>query len=330
MTLTQLRAFLTAVRTGSFTAAAQEMQMAQASVSELIRRIEEEHGLLLFTRGGRRLVLTSAGEELLPLAEKTVAAADGAHDALLSLRSLEGGVATFGGLRNAGYYLSDLVQDFRRRYPRVRVRLVGLGSAEVAQSVAAGDLDAGLVVLPVDDEGLRVTPLVKDEVVYASRQPERLRHPVSIEELAAATLILYDAHSGWREPTRRQLAARAQLAGVKLEAVIEVEHVEAALNLVGRGLGDTFVSRAVARSGACPPEVGTVPFAEPLYDTIALVQRESGELSPATRAIARLARRMLEINGEVLPVSSSERPPEDAPASDSNGSATAHPRTGRA
>ncbi|MFD0536894.1 LysR family transcriptional regulator [Actinomadura luteofluorescens] len=54
MTLNQLRAFLLTVRTGSFTAAAAELKMAQASVSELIRRMEEEAGLALFIRGGRR------------------------------------------------------------------------------------------------------------------------------------------------------------------------------------------------------------------------------------------------------------------------------------
>lgn len=294
MTLNQLRAFLTAVRTGSFTAAAAEMQMAQASVSELIRRMEVEYDMPLFTRGARRLVLTSAGEELLPIAEQAVAAAENADLALRSLRSLEGGVATFGVLRNASYYLlSDLVERFHHRYPKVRVRLVGLNSVEVAASVAAGDLEAGLVVLPIDDEGLKVTPLAKDEVVYASSNPDHLTAPVTIEQLAESTLILYDAHTGWRDPTRRQFENRARLAGVRLTPWIEVEHVEAALSLVSRGVGDTFISRAVADSASCPENVHVVPFAEPVHDTIALVYRESTIPSPATRALAVMARRML-------------------------------------
>ncbi len=294
MTLNQLRAFLTAVRTGSFTAAAVQMQMSQASVSELIRRLEEEHGLLLFTRGPRRLVLTAAGSELLPYAEQTVAAADSGEQALRSLRSLGGGVATFGVLRNADYYLlTDLVKQFHETYPDVRVRLVGQNSVEVAAAVAAGDLEAGLVVLPVDDEALTVQPLLRDEVVYVSADPARLAAPVSIQQLAEARLILYDAHYGWKDPTRRQFADRAALVGVKLEALIEVEHVEAALGLVARGIGDTFVCRAVAQGSSFPPGLGTVSFAEPIYDTIALVQRETTVLSPATREIARLAQRML-------------------------------------
>ena len=93
MTLNQLRAFLAAVSTGSFTAAAAQLQMSQASVSELVRRMEDECGLPLFTRGSRRLVLTTAGTELLPFAEQSVLAADRGRQALRSLRSLGGGVA---------------------------------------------------------------------------------------------------------------------------------------------------------------------------------------------------------------------------------------------
>ncbi|KMS65990.1 LysR family transcriptional regulator [Prauserella rugosa] len=294
MTLKQLRAFLEAVRTGSFTAAAARMDITQASVSELIRKLEDEHGTPVFSRGGRRLVLTAAGSALLPFAEQAVAAADGAEQALRSVRSLRGGVATFGLLRNAAYYLlSDLAQQFHDSYPEVRIRLIGLNSVEVASAVAAGTVEAGLVVLPIDDDGLDVTPLMRDEVVYASADPARVAEPVTTAGLGRSRLILYDAHYGWADPTRRQLAERAQLAGIRLEPWIEVEHVESALALVARGIGDTIISRAVAESATCPDSVHTVGFAEPLYDTIALVRRKAEVLSPASRELARLAQRML-------------------------------------
>ena len=112
-------------------------------------------------------------------------------------------------------------------------------------------------------------------------------------DLGAANLILYDAHYGWRDPTRRQLAEHAQVEGVTLSAALEVEHVEAALHIVARGAGDTVASRAVARSRTFPEGLHTVGFAEPLCDTIAVIRRQGAVLSPATREITRLARRML-------------------------------------
>ncbi|MBF4574591.1 MULTISPECIES: LysR family transcriptional regulator [unclassified Frondihabitans] len=294
MTLNQLRAFLRVAALGTFSAAAADLAMTQPSVSELIKRMEESYGVRLFTRGARKLVLTSAGEQLLPYAQQAVDAAEGADRALRSLTSLTGGVATFGLLRNANYYfLSQLLETFHNRYPEVRLRIIGLNSVEVAEAVSAGELEAGLVVLPIDSEGLTVTPLMRDEVLFASADPRKTQKPATIESLAESDLVLYDAHYGWRDPTRRQLAERAQLAGITLTAQIELEHVETALGIVALGGGDTIVSSAVARSKGFPDGVHTIGFAEPLYDTIAIVQRRGSVLSPATREIARLARRML-------------------------------------
>jgi DNA-binding transcriptional LysR family regulator len=294
MTLNQLRAFLTVASCGSFSAAAIELRMAQPSVSESIKRLEQAYGVLLFTRGPRRLVLTAAGHELMPYARAAVDAVAGADVALRSLTSLSGGVATFGLLRNANYYLlSRLLETFTTRFPEVRLRVIGLNSVEVAEAVSSGDLEAGLVVLPIDSDGLDVTPLMRDEVFYASADAVRTAQPVMIRDLADAHLILYDAHYGWRDPTRRQLAERAKLEGITLEARIEVEHVESALDMVARGHGDTIVSGAVTSAPGFPEGIRTAPFAEPLYDTVALVQRSGAVLSPATREIARLARRML-------------------------------------
>ncbi|KFF60645.1 LysR family transcriptional regulator, partial [Cryobacterium sp. MLB-32] len=116
---------------------------------------------------------------------------------------------------------------------------------------------------------------------------------VTIEEFAKANLVLYDAHCGWKDPTRRQLLERAQIAGVKIDVGIEVEHVETAINLVATGAGDSIVSRTVAHSANFPKNIRTFRFADPLYDTIALVQRETAFLSPATKKIAQLAERAL-------------------------------------
>ncbi len=290
MTLNQLRAFLEAQRLGSFTAAADELAIAQASVSELVRRLEDELDAQLFVRGSRRLTLTAAGQELLPYAQQVVQAADDGTHAVRSLGSLGGGTATFGMPRNADYYLlSSLVQTFHKRYPAVRVRLVGQNSAETAAAIQTGEIEAGILILPIDDEELTVRPLVRDEVFYVSADPARTAKPVTIHQFAAADLVLYDAHYGWKDPTRRQLAERAQLAGLRLEPMIEIEHVESALKLVAAGVGDTIASGAVVESAAFPAGLHTARFAEPLFDVVALAQHRARPLSNATREFARLA-----------------------------------------
>ncbi|WP_426938437.1 LysR family transcriptional regulator [Pseudarthrobacter sp. S3] len=294
MTLAQLRAFLAAYELGSFTAAAQKLETSQASVSELIGRLEHELEHRLFTRGGRRLLPTTAAVELQVHALQSVTSFDSGVEALKSMSSLEGGVCTFGVLRYGAHYdLADLVQRFHRRYPKVKVRLVGLNSLAVAESVLSGEIEAGLIVLPVAEAGLQVRPLFRDEVFYVSATRSPTRGPVTIEELTESKLVLYDAFAGWQDPTRRQVLERARLKGLKIDPAIEVEHVDTALGLAATGAVDTFVPQATTKAPGFPKNLRAVPFAEPLYDTIALIQREGAYLSPATRKMAQMAARTL-------------------------------------
>jgi len=298
MTLQQLEYFLVAAGHRSFSAAAQSLHMAQPSLSEQIRRLEAELGSPLFVRARRGLTLTEAGRLLLPHAERTLAAAREAADSVREVRELAAGTATFGTFGNAPYYLlSDLVQDFRSRYPNVRVRLIGQNSSEVADAVRDGHLEAGLIVLPIDDRGLDIEPAINDELLYLSADPERVRVPMTIERLADAPLILYDARFGWADPTRRQLAERAQRAGVTLEPEIEVEYVEAALDLAARGLGDTIGTRRIALGRGFARRLHSVGFDPPVVDTFAFVTRRNAHLSPATRAFMQLAAKRMEALG---------------------------------
>src|SRR3954468_851427 len=295
MTLQQLEYFLAATEHRSFSAAAQALHMAQPSLSDQIRRLEAELGSPLFVRARRGLTLTEAGRRLAPQAERTLAAAREAADSVREVRELAAGPATFGTFGNAPYYLlSDLVQDFRSRSPDVRVRLIGQNSSEVADAVRDGDLEAGLIVLPIDDRGLDIEPAIDDELLYLSADPERVREPMTIERLAQSPLILYDARFGWNDPTRRQLADRAQRAGVTLEPEIEVEYVEAALDLAARGLGDTIGTRRVALGRSFARRLHTTTFDPPVIDTFAFITRRNAHLSPATREFMALAARRME------------------------------------
>jgi DNA-binding transcriptional LysR family regulator len=294
MTLQQLQYFLAAVEHGSFSAAAAELHLAQPSLSEQIRRLEAELGSPLFARGGRGLELTEAGRRLRPHAERVLASAEDARTSVREVSDMVEGTLEFGTFGNAPYYLlSDLVQDFKTRHPGVHVRLTGLNSSTVADAVRDGRLEAGLIVLPIDDRGLDVRTVTRDEIVFMSRDPHRLAEPMTIERLVEAPLILYDARYGWDDPTRRQLLERAQAAGVTLEPDIEVEYVEAALELCARGLGDTLAARAIGVGRGFARRIGTVSFDPPLFDAFAFIHRRNAHLSPATRAFMTLAEKRI-------------------------------------
>ena len=270
--------------------------MAQPSLSEQIRRLEAELGVALFARGGRGLELTEAGRLFRPHAERTVAEAQEAAESVREVRDITGGTVTFGTFSSAHHYLLvSLIEDFRKQHPNVRVRTIGQNSAEVADQIRDGHVEAGLVALPIDDRGLDVRPAMREEVLYVSVDAERLRTPMTVERLADAPLILYDARFGWSDPTRRQLLDRAQRAGLTLEPEIEVEYVATALDLAVRGLGDTIGARGITLGRAWARRLQGVGFDPPLYDTFAFITRRNAPLSPATRAFMELAARRIEL-----------------------------------
>jgi DNA-binding transcriptional LysR family regulator len=269
--------------------------MAQPSLSEQIRRLEGELGVALFARVGRGLEITEAGRLFRPHAERTLAEAQEAADSVREVRDITGGTVAFGTFGSAHHYLlAGLLQDFRTQYPNVRVRAIGQNSAEVADAVREGQLEAGLVALPIDDRGLDVRPAMREPVLYISAEPERLRAPMTIERLAEAPLILFDARFAADDPMRTQLRERAQRAGVKLEPQIEVEYVTAALELAARGLGDTVTSQQMIRSRGLARKLAGVPFDPPLYDTFAFITRRNAHLSPATREFMRMAEKRVD------------------------------------
>lgn len=247
---------------------------------------------------------------LRPHAEAALAAVEAARASVGAVRELRAGTAAFGTFGTARTYLgTDLVEDFCRSHPDVRVRIVGQNSSETVEAIRDGELEAGLVVLPVDDRGLEIRPAMRDEVLYVSADRGRLRLAMTMQRLASAPLILSEASWGSEDPTRRQLRELAQRAGVTIEPQIDVEDVEVALELAARGLGDTIAPAGMLRRLA-PSELGWVPFADPIYETFAFTWRRGAQLSPATKAFMTFAERRLDALAEVL---RSEPPRRRAP-----------------
>jgi DNA-binding transcriptional LysR family regulator len=292
----QLRCYLATLAHGSFSGAAAELGYAQPSVSEQVRRLERHLGVELFHRLGRGVTPTEAGLAIRPHAEEVLRAVDAVRLAARSVREVAAGTVRFGIFGTSRLYFgAGLVEELLRQHPGVRVELIGQNSTEVADALRAGRLEAGLVGIPIDDEGLELEPLLRDELVYVSTDPARLGAPVDGAALAAAPLVLSEASWGDADSTRRQLARRVQEAGGTLRARVEVEDVETALEVACLGLADAVIARGVLHRlrAQLPAGLGWVPLEPPLYDTFAIAHRRGAVLSPATRVVVELVRAQL-------------------------------------
>jgi DNA-binding transcriptional LysR family regulator len=298
LSLHQLRCFLAVYELGSLTAAAEQLGYAQPSISEQVRGLERTLGTDLFTRVGRGVVPTIAGESLRPHAERTVAAAEDARRAVQSVTALETGTVRFGIFGTARLYAgAALVADMLADHPGVRVELIGQNSADVQEQLRRGRIEVAMIaVTQVNAEGLEVTPVARDELVYISADPDRLRSPVTAERLAKATLVMPE--TTWRATDSTRVVLRGMLhqTGYSPTTRIEVEDVETAVELVGMGLADSVVHRGVAAQliPRLAPKVGHVSLRPKQFDTLAIVHRAGATLSPAARLMTELATRRIQ------------------------------------
>jgi DNA-binding transcriptional LysR family regulator len=314
----QLRCFCAALELGSFTAAADALRVSQPAVAEQIRKLEQALGADLFVRAGRGVLPTDAGRAFAEHATLSLRAVEDAADSVGELTALRGGTVAVGIFGEpSAWRVDELVAAFLRRHPDVSVRLVGRNSSAIVHRVRRGELEAGVVLLPIDDDKLDVRPIVRDEVLYVSASPERTRQPATIERLAATPLIFYDAESADEDPIRRQLAERAQALGVRLQPKVEVELKDIALRLVAAGIGDTYLPSAYTHAPYYPHGLSTASFNPALYDTFAIVTRPGTRLSPGVRELLTdLEAHMLAVADEL------DRSRRASPASYGPGSTT--------
>jgi DNA-binding transcriptional LysR family regulator len=255
-------------------------------VAEQVRKLEQALGSELFTRAARGVVPTAAGRAFAEHATRSLRALEDAAATVGDFTALRSGSVALGMFSAPSpWRLEEVAAAFLRRYPDVTVRLVGRNSSTIAEQVRRGELEAGLVLLPIDDFKLDVRPIARDEVLYVSADPARTARPATIERLAAAPLVFYDAESSDADPIRRQLAERAQAEGLRLQPRVEVELLELALRLVAEGIGDTYLPSAFTHAPYYPPGLTTVAFEPAMYDTFAVITRPAARLSRGVREL---------------------------------------------
>lgn len=313
LTLHQLTCFLTVYEYRSITRAAEELGYAQPSVSEQVRSLESTLGVQLFRRVGRGVVPTTVADTLRPHAERVLAEVDAARRAVAAVRSFETGTIRFGMFGTSRLYAgASLVADVLARYPGVRVELIGQNSTDVADDLRRGRLEAAMIAVPaLESEGLAITPVAKDELVYISAEPARLETPVTAHRLSLASLVMPE--TTWRAADSTRIVLRQMLheTGRNPETRIEVEDVETAVELVGLGLADSVIPKGAALQllPRLAPKAGWVSLRPRQFDTIAIVHRRDAVLSPAARLMIELATARIQAIADPVTPRGSAAPP---------------------
>ena len=290
--LHQLVYFVTVARTRHFTRAAQQLRIAQPSLSQQIKALERSLGAELIERVRGNITLTSAGEALLPIAQRIVADVETARQEGHDLVELRTGRVRLGAPPSLlTGLLPDVARTFRERYPGIRLTLDESGSRDLVAKAATGELDLALVVLLLrrDDADLETTELLREELVVVSsmREPPPTfdGESIAVRQLEGQPLVMFRPGYDLREVTMG--ACRAE--GFEPTLVVEGGEMDAVLSMVAAGLGWAVLPSTVVDGRHNPRTVQThriTHFAAPgLSRTIGTANRRGVPLPGAAREL---------------------------------------------
>jgi len=234
----------------SFRKAAEELFLTQPAVSQQIKALEEDLGVLLLDRSGTQVRLTPAGEvldkyaclsgEMLVKAQHEVCALGGTYAGLLSL----GASTTI-----AQYVLPRILGDFCRLHPRIHPTLNSGNTEQVVEAVQEQKVRLGFIEGPARSREIKSEPFLKDELVLIVPAAHEWseRSVIEPDELAAVPLLLRELGSG----TRRIIELALEKHGIKkasLRVAMELDSTEAIKSAVEAGLGAGILSKwAIAK-----------------------------------------------------------------------------------
>lgn len=237
-----LRMFAAVVQTGSFSRAAEALNISQPAISKGVRDFELQVGCRLLNRSPKGVVPTMEGLALSRHAETLFAAERAAEEELSALRGLHNGSLRIGASTTiATYMIARYLGAFHRAHPGVDLHLVSANTRDIAEQMAAQDIDIGLVEGPIEERNIVAEPWRTDVmklIVAPDHAFAAAKEAIDPKRLDDEVLILREPGSGSREVVTQALTAHS----IEPLRTLEIGSTAAIKQVVAAGLGVSIVS----------------------------------------------------------------------------------------
>ncbi|WP_297552451.1 hydrogen peroxide-inducible genes activator [uncultured Corynebacterium sp.] len=292
-TLAQLRTFVTVAENKHFGTAAAKLEISQPSLSQGLVALEQGLGLQLIERSTRKVIVTSAGETLLPYAKATLEAAD---TFLAHARGANGTLAgplTIGVIPTiAPYILPDLLSMLVEAYPDLEPRFVEEQTQHLITRLRNGNLDLAIMALPSEATGMVDSPLYTEKfsIVCPPDHPIAGREDVELAELKDLDLLLLDDGHCLRDQVV-DLCRHANINPAEAtNSVTRASSLTTIMQLVMGGLGCTLVPESALATECHGKDVAIAHFASDVTAEreVGLVFRSSAARSEEFREFGTL------------------------------------------
>jgi LysR family transcriptional regulator, hydrogen peroxide-inducible genes activator len=240
MEINHIRSFYAVARTGSFTRAAEELGIAQPSLSQQIRTLEKRIGIPLFERLGRSVRLTPFGEALREPALGILQQVAMAENSLANLRDGVRGRLRVGVIPTVlPYLLAPRIGEFLKQFPDVDLQLIEDATPRLVEQLQSGDLDIAVTGLPVKNPDIVCSELFREPLflAVAPGHPLARKRAVELRELENEPLLLLkEGHC-----LRDNVLMACTRARAELHSIFETNQLESIFQLIKSGFGVTLV-----------------------------------------------------------------------------------------
>ncbi len=287
VSLDQLRAFVAAAASGSFTRAATTLCLSQPALTMRIRQLETNLRLRVFDRNTRSVQLTRVGRDLLPVFQRLLASFDAAIGSAKDLADKRHGVVRVATLPSFGATrLPEIIFKFKGLYPKISFVLRDAVNSTVREMVKNGEVDLGIAHREKMPPELVYTDLFEDRMhaVYLQDHPLSKIKAITIKALAKYPLVLMDQQTSVRVIVDQAMLA----AGYTAIPACEATYMSTAIAMVRCGLGV-----AVLPSTALEPHFYSEIRSRPIEDKslvrqICVIMRKNSSLLPAAESFLSL------------------------------------------
>ncbi|MDX1377675.1 MAG: LysR family transcriptional regulator [Anaerolineales bacterium] len=249
--LSTLRVFLAAADELNFSNAAKRLHMSQSAVSQNVHALEQAYGVELFIRRGRSVILSEAGENILPNAREVLRSARMLEDQLKNVNNQVGGELLIGCSTSAGKYLMPaLLSNFQKEYPAVNPKVKIMGRDGVYERLLNENIPMGVSSKEFEHHSLESIPLFEDRIILIvpNHHPWAEYGKATPDDLLDQKLIMREDKSGTCDTVLYALKSFG-ITPDMLNVVMELGNPEAIEMAVERGVGIAFVSEMVAARG---------------------------------------------------------------------------------
>lgn len=287
--LKDLRYLVAVADTGHFGRAAERCFVSQPTLSAQLKKLEDYLGVPLVERQPRKALLTPAGAEIVARARRIVEASDEVVGIAQAHREPLAGRLRVAFLPTIGPYLLPLVAPkLRKELPRLELMLYEYQTSTMLERLRAGDIDMGILALPVEMDGLSAKALYDEPFVVAAPadHPLASRKQLKVADLQGATLLLLeDGHC-----LRDQALDVCNRIDVHEKQDFRATSIETLRQMVASGAGLTLMPELATRgSHAAPRGLVFKPFVKPVPTrTIGAVWRKSSPRTIAIDAVSRV------------------------------------------